>query len=188
MNKTSISVIAVVSILVMTSSSSAVFGYGGAPVQSSSGNYTVEVDFDKESYVVGETITISGNVNKYDEDRTLKVTIFDSERNMVLNEKVTVNPDTSFSYEIVPDEEFSEGKYTVRAQYGTSKVTVEKTSFVIESGSVEASTDQKTTDGPQNIPDWVRNNAAWWAEGSIDDNSFVQGIQYMIKEGLMRIS
>lgn len=38
-----------------------------------------------------------------------------------------------------------------------------------------------------NIPSWIKNNAGWWAEGSIDDNSFVQGIQYLIKEGIMRI-
>ena len=38
------------------------------------------------------------------------------------------------------------------------------------------------------IPAWIKNNAAWWAEGSIDDTSFVQGIQYLIKEGIMKIS
>ena len=38
------------------------------------------------------------------------------------------------------------------------------------------------------IPSWIKNNAAWWADGSIDDTSFVQGIQYLIKEGIMKIS
>jgi hypothetical protein len=38
------------------------------------------------------------------------------------------------------------------------------------------------------IPEWIKNNAGWWAAGDIDDNSFVQGIQFMIKEGLMKIS
>ncbi|EPA06780.1 peptidase [Candidatus Nitrosarchaeum limnium] len=37
------------------------------------------------------------------------------------------------------------------------------------------------------IPEWIKNNAGWWADGSIDDNSFVQGIQYLIKEGIMKI-
>ncbi|WP_249111016.1 hypothetical protein [Nitrosopumilus sp. K4] len=39
----------------------------------------------------------------------------------------------------------------------------------------------------KNIPDWIRNNAKWWADGSIDDNSFVQGLQFLIKEGIMKI-
>jgi len=37
------------------------------------------------------------------------------------------------------------------------------------------------------IPNWIKNNAGWWADGSIDDNSFVQGIQFLIKEGIMQI-
>jgi len=37
------------------------------------------------------------------------------------------------------------------------------------------------------IPDWIKNNAGWWAEGAIDDDSFVQGIQFLIKEGIMQI-
>ena len=49
----------------------------------------------------------------------------------------------------------------------------------------ELSSDE--TDAAQHIPSWVKNNAAWWAEGQIDDNSFVQGIQYLIKEGIMKI-
>jgi hypothetical protein len=40
---------------------------------------------------------------------------------------------------------------------------------------------------PTPIPSWIKNNAGWWADGSIDDNSFVQGIQYLIKEGIMKI-
>ena len=37
------------------------------------------------------------------------------------------------------------------------------------------------------IPEWIKNNAGWWANGDIDDNSFVQGIQFLIKEGIMKI-
>jgi hypothetical protein len=37
------------------------------------------------------------------------------------------------------------------------------------------------------IPSWIKNNAGWWADGSIDDNSFVQGIQFLIQEGIMQI-
>src|SRR3990172_7637304 len=37
------------------------------------------------------------------------------------------------------------------------------------------------------IPDWVRNNAKWWSEGSIGDKDFASGIQFMIKEGIIKI-
>jgi hypothetical protein len=39
----------------------------------------------------------------------------------------------------------------------------------------------------QEIPSWIKNNAGWWANGDIDDGSFVQGIQFLIKEGIMKI-
>jgi hypothetical protein len=46
------------------------------------------------------------------------------------------------------------------------------------------------TSVPQNneIPDWIKNNAGWWAEGAIDDDSFVQGIQFLIKEDILHIA
>jgi hypothetical protein len=48
-------------------------------------------------------------------------------------------------------------------------------------------TAQGAGSGSNQIPPWVKNNAKWWADGKIDDNSFVQGIQFLIKEGIMKI-
>ena len=38
------------------------------------------------------------------------------------------------------------------------------------------------------IPGWIKNNAGWWADGQIDDSSFVSGIQWLISNGIMKIS
>jgi len=38
------------------------------------------------------------------------------------------------------------------------------------------------------IPDWIKNNAGWWADGQIDDGSFVSGLQWLISNGIMKIS
>lgn len=43
------------------------------------------------------------------------------------------------------------------------------------------------SNNPQQIPDWIKNNAKWWSENSIDDESFIQGIQYLIKEGVIDV-
>ena len=37
------------------------------------------------------------------------------------------------------------------------------------------------------IPSWIKNNAGWWADGQIDDKTFVQGIQFLIKEKIMSV-
>ncbi|MFB5611178.1 MAG: hypothetical protein ACE5RT_05165 [Nitrosopumilaceae archaeon] len=36
------------------------------------------------------------------------------------------------------------------------------------------------------IPDWVKNNAGFWASGQITDSEFIAGIEYMIKEGIIQ--
>ena len=38
-----------------------------------------------------------------------------------------------------------------------------------------------------NIPTWIKTNAGWWAENTIDDKAFVAGIQFLIKEGIMHM-
>jgi len=37
------------------------------------------------------------------------------------------------------------------------------------------------------IPSWIKNNAGWWADGQIDDNSFVSGLQWLISNGIMKV-
>ena len=37
------------------------------------------------------------------------------------------------------------------------------------------------------IPEWIKNTALWWAEGQIGDDSFIQGLQYLIREGIMAV-
>ncbi|MEM3089795.1 MAG: peptidase, partial [Candidatus Nitrosotenuis sp.] len=34
---------------------------------------------------------------------------------------------------------------------------------------------------------WIKNNAKWWADGSIGDKDFVNGIQYLIQQGVMKV-
>ncbi len=39
----------------------------------------------------------------------------------------------------------------------------------------------------QSIPAWIRDNAGWWASGLIDDGTFVRGIEFLIKNGVLRV-
>ncbi|MBT3685662.1 MAG: hypothetical protein HOG44_01490 [Nitrosopumilus sp.] len=39
----------------------------------------------------------------------------------------------------------------------------------------------------ETVPAWVKNNAGWWADGSIDDASFVHGIQFLIKTNVLEV-
>jgi phosphonate transport system substrate-binding protein len=38
------------------------------------------------------------------------------------------------------------------------------------------------------VPDWVKNNAAWWVEGTVDDQTFLNGIEFLIENGVINVS
>jgi len=41
---------------------------------------------------------------------------------------------------------------------------------------------------PVSIPDWIRNNAEWWAAGAITDSTFVTGIEFLLENNIIMIS
>ena len=174
-------IIAVVSIFTIYSASPSAFAYGGPPENNSANNYTVEISANQESYSLGESVIFTGNVNKYDEDRSLRITIFDSSKNLISTKKTPVDTYGKFSYTVELNEKFSDGKFIVKSQYGNSKSTVNTSSFLI------VSENPSTMESDNEIPVWIKNNAGWWADGSIDDSSFVQGIQFLVQEGFMKI-
>ena len=40
---------------------------------------------------------------------------------------------------------------------------------------------------PQEIPSWIKDNAGWWADGILDDATFVRGIQFLIEKDIIKI-
>lgn len=39
----------------------------------------------------------------------------------------------------------------------------------------------------EKIPDWVKNNAGWWANDLISEDDFLNGIKYLVKEGIIHV-
>ena len=39
----------------------------------------------------------------------------------------------------------------------------------------------------QEIPVWIKNNAEWWSQGQIDDDTFIQGLQFLIQHGIIHV-
>ena len=44
-----------------------------------------------------------------------------------------------------------------------------------------------TGNGQTSIPSWIKQNAKFWSDGSITDDQFIQGIQYMLSQGILKI-
>ena len=51
--------------------------------------------------------------------------------------------------------------------------------------TTETKTETNTTN--YKIPDWIRNNAKWWADGSITDQDYIKGLQYLISQGILKV-
>jgi len=58
---------------------------------------------------------------------------------------------------------------------------------IINSFSIEGDDTQQLSVASAKLPDWIKNNAKWWSEGSIGDDDFTSGIQFIIKENIMVI-
>ena len=40
----------------------------------------------------------------------------------------------------------------------------------------------------EKIPDWIKNNAKWWADGLIGEDDFLNGIKYLVEIGKIRVN
>ncbi|MDH3192135.1 MAG: phosphate/phosphite/phosphonate ABC transporter substrate-binding protein, partial [Nitrosopumilus sp.] len=46
----------------------------------------------------------------------------------------------------------------------------------------------QNADGQNLIPDWIKNNAKWWSEGTVDDQTFLNGIEFLIENDIINTS
>jgi len=37
------------------------------------------------------------------------------------------------------------------------------------------------------VPSWVKNNAGWWADGTISESEFISGIEFLINDGIINV-
>lgn len=49
-------------------------------------------------------------------------------------------------------------------------------------GQIESESTKKDT-----IPEWVKTNAKWWSEGNLDDKTFINGIQFLVKNHIIKV-
>jgi len=65
--------------------------------------------------------------------------------------------------------------------------TFELGDFAGEIPQIDPLTDSEEAAQTVEIPDWIRNNAKWWSEGGIGDKDFASGIEFLIKQDIMKI-
>ena len=45
----------------------------------------------------------------------------------------------------------------------------------------------QTISPSKSVPDWIKNNASWWSDNLIDDTDFINGLQYLIENKIIKI-
>jgi hypothetical protein len=62
--------------------------------------------------------------------------------------------------------------------------------FLVERNSVRdtGQCDQVPQRTSMAIPDWIRQNAAWWSDGAITDRDFASGIGFLVKEKIISVN
>ncbi len=178
LNKLGIWAIVIATFLVFGVFSQNAFGEATEP------NY---VTTDKESYATGETIRISGFIKPQATYYSVDVTLLiqDSIGNIVSHTKLTPASDGTFQTSIVASGQLwiEAGEYSIKANY-LSQTT--KTTFYFTKGTDTAPTPKPQLDSTQ-IPQWIKQVGEFWIEDKIDDAGFVQVIEFLVKEGIIRI-
>ncbi len=68
-----------------------------------------------------------------------------------------------------------------RLDVGAHAASVQPVQFPLPEGDLQESAPDDTA----KLPEWLRDNANWWAEDQIDDQTFFDGIEYLIEEGIV---
>ena len=109
--------------------------------------------------------------------------------------------DSDYTFTILQDGKtiFSEDRFAkIGADFTDFTFTEEQTGLTIARFSNISGSGQQTefafVVGGQtetkssSVPEWVKNNAGWWADGQIPDSAFIDGIEYLIKDGIIVVS
>ncbi len=101
---------------------------------------------------------------------SMSISVDDREINYQLFKSTSTNSNTEFSFLTMPE---------------AKTISISNLSLIPEPlQKIESNIDSTPK---QKIPEWIKNNVKWWADGTIDDSSFKQGIQHMIKENIISI-
>ena len=179
------------------------------------GDFKIDVGWNKEPPIENEQNAIEIIItlaSSYDKQRFDKATVFpagDIESKAKLNdvsglaEKLEVDVKLGDSKESITLFEDSEipglyhGKYTpndsgkpnihIFGQIGNIEFEATFHPEKVESNSHQVDEAPKSEFSVV-IPSWIKTNAGWWADGQIDDNTFIQGIQFLIQQEIIEIS
>ncbi|QLH05992.1 hypothetical protein [Nitrosopumilus ureiphilus] len=132
----------------------------------------IDLVLGKHVYKKGDSVILDGTVENPTIKSEIAISIINPQDNTVFVSQLKPSDSGDFSYTVMaqgPLWEY-EGAYTVIVTFGDD---VSQSRFVLQE--------------PVSIPDWIRTNAKWWSEDQISDDEFTKGMEFLIKEDIVRI-
>lgn len=126
------------------------------------------ISTDKPSYAPGNPINISIDTSSFNAIETGALFVLDPENSLIGIGAVTKTNST-----FLLQNQSKTGEYYLEYLDNQKKV-YDYSSFTVSNGGFM-------------IPSWIKNNAKWWSGGSLGDQDFIKGIQYLIQNDIMKI-
>ena len=79
------------------------------------------------------------------------------------------------------------GPYSVYVEWREYHIGTITFDVIHKTESQELTTVAPDTESIDVIPEWIKNSAGWWADGQIDDSSYLLGIQYLVQVGIIKV-
>jgi len=153
-------------------------------LRESSRIYTV---IDKEKYTQDDIIYVHGCVYPVVPLQQISAQVLISNEKLLEN-KLIPEVDGSFYTSFLVDNKFGKnGNFITEIFYGDQNKIIPFTVSGFNSVIVPPTKSLPEAQLIQ-IPEWIKNNAKWWADGLISQDSFVKGLEYLIKEKIIDIS
>ncbi len=163
-------------------------------------NPSIIVEVDDFEYEIGETVNVRASIRNISVDQDVVFRVIDPAGKTVLTKNLQAGGGLLI-FDFSLDKCSFPGDYSIIGIMTVNGQTYSESESFVVTGELDPNCDYDaeikdvpTTPEPPSqstdstfIPDWVRNNAEWWAEGQIDDDTFVSGIQFMIKEEIIKV-
>ena len=104
----------------------------------------------------------------------VEITITDPNQ-VITTKKVFPNSDGIFAYQFIINKDMEIGSYFASAEYRDVKSP--EISFLVSPIGIKEQS---------KVPDWLKNTIKWWAQNKINDQDLVLGLQYLIREGILK--
>jgi len=98
------------------------------------------------------------------------------------------HPEQSKSKATIPDWIRNNAKWWSDGQIGDSDF-VSGIQFMIKEKIINIPNlpEQASETAEEKVPDWIRNNAGWWANGLISEDDFVSGMKWLVENGIIKV-